>query len=166
MQFQRPPRRLRERFVGADQEAGRHPQSPHSGSSFFGSSNITISSKLTAEVAWLVSNDGDSRGFNESFAFVFQTPDEAKLDYNRIQRGGDIPHYGLRMSAPDRAKGRKQTICTFIKGCGGMKHGSRDQERFCVLSSWKLVPAEFPGRNPISHCTMIISTLLSDVHLN
>jgi len=33
-----------------------------------------------------------------------QTPDEAKLDYNRIQRGGDIPHYGLRMSAPDRAK--------------------------------------------------------------
>ena len=44
----------------------------------------------------------------------FQTPDEAKLDYNRIQRGGDIPHYGLRMSAPDRAKGRKQTICTFI----------------------------------------------------
>ena len=95
---------------------------------------------------------------------MFQTPDEAKLDYNRIQRGGDIPHYGLRMSAPDRAKGRKQTICTFIKGCGGMKHGSRDQERFCVLSSWKLEPAEFPGRILTSHCTMI-STLLLDVIL-
>ncbi len=34
-----------------------------------------------------------------------QTPDEAKSDYNRIQRGGDVPIYGLRMSAPDRAKG-------------------------------------------------------------
>ena len=51
VQFQRPPRRLRERFVGADQEAGRHPQSPHSGLSFLGSCNVTILSKLTSEAA-------------------------------------------------------------------------------------------------------------------
>ena len=32
---------------------------------------------------------------------------------------------------------------------------------FVSFSSWKLEPAEFPGRNQTSHCTMI-STLLSD----
>ncbi|XP_059098282.1 titin homolog isoform X2 [Tigriopus californicus] len=34
----------------------------------------------------------------------YQTPVEAKSDYNRIQRGGDVPHYGLRMSAPEKLK--------------------------------------------------------------
>ena len=43
------------------------------------------------------------------------------MDYNRIQRGGDIPHYGLRMSAPDRAKGRTESYCKLIDGGGGME---------------------------------------------
>ncbi len=34
-----------------------------------------------------------------------QTPIEAKSDYTRIQRGGDVPLYGLRMSAPEKPKG-------------------------------------------------------------
>jgi hypothetical protein len=37
-----------------------------------------------------------------------QTPDEAKSDYNRIQKGGEVPRYGLRMSAPEK-KGTLQT---------------------------------------------------------
>ena len=35
-----------------------------------------------------------------------QTPVEAKNDYNRIQRGGEVPHYGLRMNAPEKSKGQ------------------------------------------------------------
>lgn len=35
-----------------------------------------------------------------------QTPVEAKADYNRIQRGGEVPLLGLRMSAPEKQKGR------------------------------------------------------------
>ena len=34
-----------------------------------------------------------------------QTPVEAKADYNRIQRGGEVPLLGLRMSAPEKQKG-------------------------------------------------------------
>lgn len=39
-----------------------------------------------------------------------QTPIEAKSDYNRIQRGGDVPYYGLRMSAPDKPKGKNEWV--------------------------------------------------------
>lgn len=30
-----------------------------------------------------------------------QTPVEAKSEYNKIQRGGDVPHFGLRIGVQD-----------------------------------------------------------------
>ena len=34
-----------------------------------------------------------------------QTPSEARSAYSQIQRGGDIPVSGLRMTVPERPKG-------------------------------------------------------------
>ena len=49
-----------------------------------------------------------------------QTPSEAKSIYSQIQKGGDIPVSGLRMTIPERPKGKtsfyhflpRQTRCT------------------------------------------------------
>ena len=35
-----------------------------------------------------------------------QTPSEAKSIYSQIQKGGDIPVSGLRMTVPERPKGK------------------------------------------------------------
>ena len=35
-----------------------------------------------------------------------QTPSEARSAYSQIQRGGDIPVSGLRMTVPERPKGK------------------------------------------------------------
>ena len=35
-----------------------------------------------------------------------QTPSEAKSIYSQIQKGGDIPVSGLRMTIPERPKGK------------------------------------------------------------
>ena len=35
-----------------------------------------------------------------------QTPSEARSAYSQIQRGGEIPVSGLRMSVPERPKGK------------------------------------------------------------
>ena len=43
----------------------------------------------------------------ENFTPRTQTPAEAKSVYSQIQRGGEIPVSGLRMSFPDKPKGRK-----------------------------------------------------------
>ena len=41
----------------------------------------------------------------ENFSPRSQTPAEAKSAYNQIQKGGDIPVSGLRMSLPERPRG-------------------------------------------------------------
>ena len=43
----------------------------------------------------------------ENFTPRTQTPAEAKSVYSQIQRGGEIPVSGLRMSFPDKPKGKK-----------------------------------------------------------
>ena len=42
----------------------------------------------------------------ENYTPRSQTPAEAKAAYTQIQKGGDIPVSGLRMSFPDKAKGK------------------------------------------------------------
>lgn len=41
----------------------------------------------------------------ENFPSRSQTPAEAKSAYTQIQKGGDIPVSGLRMSLPERPRG-------------------------------------------------------------
>ena len=48
-----------------------------------------------------------------------QTPSEARSAYSQIQRGGDIPVSGLRMTVPERPKGKYMNFNTVI--CYRMK---------------------------------------------
>ena len=47
----------------------------------------------------------------ENYTPRSQTPAEAKTAYTQIQKGGDIPVSGLRMSLPDRPKGKPLKFC-------------------------------------------------------
>ena len=48
-----------------------------------------------------------------------QTPSEARSAYSQIQRGGDIPVSGLRMTVPERPKGKCMNFNTMM--CYRMK---------------------------------------------
>ena len=62
-----------------------------------------------------------------------QTPSEARSAYSQIQRGGDIPVSGLRMTVPERPKGKCMNFNTMM--CYRMKfHEIIRGTEICILN--------------------------------